>query len=304
MYTGYQLCELVRKLIKEDSGSSFLDDFLTYQFLNDAAMKTVQKSGCLTGSQSITTVADQTTYDLNTDFLRLFMKDSDGYKIVKYSDGTSTVFLKEQTYEDLYYANNTTSVTFPTRFAVKNKAQDSNVTGSATAAGTKSHGQCTLTSSTSTFVTSGVEAGDVIYNTTDQSNGIVLSVTSETALVTALFDGTNNDWTSSDAFVIVPQGRSQVVLDPPPSEASDTITVAYVKRPPVVYSDYGTFGFSQNLSLATAYYAAWLYKYRGQEPDFGNAWYQFWIAEVTRNSDVVRNVRGYNKLRVSFKRRS
>lgn len=59
-------------------------------------------------------------------------------------------------------------------------ALPSAITGTATAGST---GQ-TLVASGSTFVTSGVVVGDVIYNSTDGSYAVVKAVTSETQLST------------------------------------------------------------------------------------------------------------------------
>lgn len=74
------------------------------------------------------------------------------------------------------------------------------VTGAATAIGTT-----TLTDSAATFLTSGVQPGDVITNTTDGSTGggVVTSVTGETTVVhTALTGGAGNDWVNADAYTI------------------------------------------------------------------------------------------------------
>lgn len=305
MYTGYQMSELVRKLLQEDSGSGFLDSQLTYQLLNTAAKKTATKTKCFTGEQTITTIAEQSAYDLEPDFLELYLRDSSGYDLVKLYDGTSTVFPTRAVREDIFQANNTTSVALPTRFYVKDKAIGDNVTGTATGDGAATAGACTLTASASTFSTSGVKAGDTIYNTVDGSNGVVLSVTSETALSTALFGGTNNDWSTNDTFVIVPQGRYQIVFDPPFSTAGYTVTIPYVKKPAPVYSNYGYFPFpNEEFSVALCYLAAWLYKYRDGEPNFGNAWYQFWAAEIGANSGATRAATKRGRFKVNFKKRS
>lgn len=76
-----------------------------------------------------------------------------------------------------------------------------------------SEGTCTtadatgllLIDSAATFETDGVAVGDVIMNFDDKSVATVLSVDSETQITHELLgDGTNNDWTSTDAYKIWP----------------------------------------------------------------------------------------------------
>ena len=62
----------------------------------------------------------------------------------------------------------------------------------------------TLTDSTALFVTNGVSRGDVVENVTDGSHSTVLSVTSETELVTlALKGGTDNQYGSGDTYHVI-----------------------------------------------------------------------------------------------------
>ena len=160
----------------------------------------------------------------------------------------------------------------PQRFSIRNRAtMNSQVTGSATSTGTASAGECTLTDTSGLFLTTDVvKPGDYIHNTTDGSTGVVLSITSATALKCALFGGTNNAWATSDAYVIQPMGRRELVLDPPPKTANNLVEVPYCRYPDPVYSDYGVYPFPPRVMDAVIYYAAWLYKYRDEDPDFGD----------------------------------
>jgi hypothetical protein len=184
---------------------------------------------------------------------------------------------------------------------VDDNTLDSQATGTCTSAGALSGGQATLTDSAADF--SDVSAGDIIHNTTDGSMGIVLSKTSSTVLVTALFGGTDNDWDSSDAYVIQPQGRLQLKFDPPPSTASHTLTVHYIQRPKPVYSDYGVFRFQPQHMDAIIKYAAFNYKYRDQEPNFGDALYRHWDMQTRRASNSLGKSIGNKRINVSFKAR-
>ena len=230
---GKELSYRLRQIINEDANSDFMDSKTSYQFLWEAARDFAAATGALKGSQSITTVASQQGYTLNADFGQLYLKDDDNEFVIKYSDGTTTTFLKWKLYEEIIYDNQTTAVVRPSYFTlIDDPVLDNQVTGSATSSGALANGEATLTDSAADF--SDVSSGDIVHNTTDGSDGIVLSKTSSTVLVTALFGGTDNDWDSSDAYVIQPQGRVQLLLDPPPSTASHTITVYYKQTPPPV----------------------------------------------------------------------
>lgn len=89
-------------------------------------------------------------------------------------------------------------------------------------------GGVTLTDSAATFQTNNVGRGDLVYNTTDSSQASVLSVTSETVLVTnGLVGGTDNQFDTSDGYEVfdvvqcnvsggnlVAVDTSDVIIDP------------------------------------------------------------------------------------------
>ena len=297
---GKDLLRRLRQLLNEDSDSGWLDEQSSYDFLYDAAVEYVDRTACLRTSQSITTVADDEAYDLKPDFLKLYLRNKSGDFYIKINDGSNDYFSTFKDYEDIYYQNNTTSIAIPSHFTIIDASIPSQVTGTATSSGAASNGECTLTDSAADF--SDVEAGAVVNNTTDGSNGIVLSKTSTTALVTALYGGTDNDWDSSDAYVIQPQGRYQIILDPPPSTANYTIYVPYVQRPAPVYSDFGAYRFA-NPSLLVKY-AFWLYKYRDREPNFGDAMYRFWDMEVRKKAYTVNRAQRPSNWKVNLKKRA
>jgi hypothetical protein len=269
---GKTLKYALRNLLEEDSSSGFIDDLTSFNFVNEAAVNLQQRARYLKADDTITTVLDTSNYDLNADYMGLYLKNSSKKHFIKYSDGTTTSFINWVPHEQIVYANNTTSTSTPSRFTVAGKASlDSQVTGTTTSAGASTGGKSTLTDTGADF--SDIEAGDWVHNTTDGSHGIVVSKTSSTVLVTALFNGTNDDWSSSDAYVIQPQGRLQLIVDPPSSTAAHTITVPYLQRPAPVYTDYDVFRFPREYTPALVKYAAWLYKYRDREPNYGDKWY-------------------------------
>lgn len=301
---GKSLSDKLAIIIQESiTTSAFLDSRATYGYLYEAALEFCRRTQCLTGTQTITTVADQAAYDLNADFLSLYIVNSFNELSVKYNDGTSDYWLVFRPYESVYYTNDTTSVLIPSLFSLRDKQSlASKIASTATAVGASAYGECTLTDSTAPFTN--VSVGDEVHNITDGSDGVVIVKTSTSALVTCLFGGTNNDWTSSDAYVIVPQGRKQIVLSPPPSTASHTVTVEYIQKPDPVYSFYRTYRFDATYEDALVKYAAWMYKYRDRDPNFGDAFYKLWEEKLRKASSDTRRQLSRNNMKVNFNKRS
>ena len=298
MSDGKDLQRRLRELLDEESGSTWLDQRTVYDFFYDGALDFVDRTGCLRAVQSITTVANTNTYNLNPDFLRLYLRNSGGDYFLKYSDTSNTTFLTWTDYDDIY-GQSAPQTALPTSFCIIDASLTSQATGTATAAGASVGGQSQLTDTSGDFAN--VAEGDHVHNTTDGSTGIVLSKTSSTVLQTALFGGASNDWSNADAYVIQPGARYQIVLDPIPSVSAHTISVPYVQRPAPVYSDYGIYRFINPSVLVK--YAFWLFKYRDKEPNFGDAIYKFWEAEVTKKAGSVNAGQRPNGFTVNLKRR-
>ena len=278
---GKALLRRLRYVINEVIGSAFLDDRLSYELLWEAAQEYVRRTRCITGSCTITTVADQTNYDLEPDFIELYQRDKNGNFFIPYNDGSNTTTITWTSYENIIHANNTTSVSIPSNFCIIDKSSlPSQVTGTATSDGDASGGQCTLTDTSATFQTSLVSPGDTIHNTTDGSDGYVISVTDETHLVVALWGGTDNEWDTSDAYVIQPQPRLQIRLDPPPSTAGHTGTIYYIARPEPVFSDYGVYRIPEKVHNALVFYAAHLYADRDHESQYSKYFLEKWDVAV------------------------
>ena len=297
---GKSLTNRLADLLNECSTTStFLESRASYDYIYEAVLEFARRTRVLTASQDITTVADQTGYDLNADFLSPYLRDNRNRYVVKFDDGTNEVFLPFRDYEAIAYANQSTSVSIPSNFSIIDKSTlTDRITGTVTSAGALSNGECTCTDSAAPFAN--VKVGDDIHNTTDGSDGVVIAVTSTSALVTALFGGTDNDWDSSDAYVIVPQGRKQLVLDPPPSTSGYTVTIKYVQKPDPVYSPYRTYRFDRQYETAILKYAAWLYKYRDSEPNFGDAFYKYWDLQCRTAAKTEHKSFNKPSMRVNF----
>ncbi len=269
-----RLSRQLRQMLNEESGSNYLDSFTSYDLLNQGATLLNTKLKHLEDTIDITTVADQADYTLPADFLMNVRVNSEGRGIVRYSDGATLYTIPEKD-DDVRWRNKTytvTSVDVPTSYSiVYDDIEDSQVSSTATSTGAATAGKCTLTDSTAPFAD--VEAGDTVHNTTDGSMGVVLSKTSSSVIVTALFDGTANDWTSSDAYVIQPQAKYKLTLDPPPDTSSETVTLDYLRKHKPAYSDYDVFQFPTQYQDALVYYAVGFYKMRMQLVEEANVWF-------------------------------
>lgn len=301
---GASLLLALRQTLQESATSDFLDTKTSYEFLWEAACEVARKTKLITTTQSITTVEDKAAYSLNPDFLGFYLRNNDENYFIHYTDSGSAVYaVIEGEYEDLIIDQNTDSVDVPSRFALKDAAQIAAITGNCTSAGDPSNGLCTLTDSAAPFAN--VKAGDIVYNVTDASSGYVTSVTSTSALATALFGGSDNSWdfsASGDAYIIQPQFRYSLVLDPPPDTADETLTVYYIKRPDPVLSLYGRYPFPSQLTWPMARYAAWLYKYRDSEPNYGDAYYSQFESAVRAYAQMNRKNTNRRRLKVNMKR--
>lgn len=204
-----------------------------------------------------------------------------------------------------YRIQKVSSQATPSSFSIRDKQSlYSQITGTATSDGDATAGECTLTDSSGLFITTDyVNPADIVFNTTDESNGPVLSITSATALKCALFGGTDNEWDSSDAYVIQPQGRLEIYFDPPPSTSEYLCRIDFIKRPNPVYSNYGTYLFREHAIEAIIKYAAFMYKYRDGEPDFGDALFVWWERSVKRELANLNPHLNRRKLKVNFKNR-
>jgi hypothetical protein len=299
---GKELLYQLRQLLNEASDSGYLDTKTSYHYLNEAAHEVIRRTRFLKASQTITTVAEQSAYDLSADFMQLYLRNDENEEFVTINDGSTNHFAYWKDYDDIVYSDNTTSVTLPGFFTILNNATlATRISSTTTSAGAASGGECTLTDTAADFTD--VSAGDIVHNTTDGSDGIVLSKTSSTVLVAALFGGTNNDWTSGDSYIIQPQGRLQVVFDPPFSTAGYTITVRYIQRPAPVYSDYGIFKIPSQYMNALVKYAVWLYKYRDSEPNFGDSFYLYFDRQVRAIADTINHSLNRKGVKVNFRAR-
>ncbi len=297
---GLSMIRKLREALEESSVSSWLDEQLSYDYLYEGVVQLVQRTRCVTAEQTITTVADQAPYDLNPDFLWVWMADNDGRYFVKYYNSSVYSFLRHREYEDVYYQNVTTSSALPSWFSIRDdQSMPSQITGTATSTGAATGNKSTLVDSAADFTN--VSHGDTIHNTTDGSNGIVLHKNSTTSIDVALFSGANNDWTIGDAYIIQPAMRYELVLDPPPSTAAHSVMVPYIARPEPVYHDYGVYRIPSHYIAHVIDYAAAKYKFRDRDPQFATQFMAMWEGKVMKEANLTARTLRRTRFRVSMK---
>jgi hypothetical protein len=267
MWDGREMTRRLKHDLLESDNSAFISTYLSYRYINEAANNYVMRTNSVRKTQTITTVKDQVGYTLASDFLSIYTQES-GDRFIKYNNGATNFFPEFENYEEIIHKSSSSSTAIPSQFSViDDPTQISNITGTTTSAGAASNGESTLTDTTADF--SSVSEGDMVHNETDVdsngngSYGLVIEVTSATALLVAMFDGTDADWTSGDSYIIVPQGRIQLILDPPPTTAGDVITVYYNARPTPVFSPFRTFRIQSQFIPEILRDAKGLYEFRG-----------------------------------------
>jgi hypothetical protein len=299
---GKSLRNQLRLTLRELSNSEFLDEKSSYDFLYEAALELARLTQSLTAQQTITTVANQSSYVLNPDFYTLRLVNERNEWVVKYDDGSDESFIPYRSYEALLYSNITDPSSRPASISTADyQTVASNLTGTATTTGSASEAEPLLTTTTDV---SAAAVGDQIHNTTDGSDGVVIEASTSHILLTNLFYGTNNFWTSGDAFVLVPQGRRVLVVNPPSLTSGHTITVDYIQTPFPVYSDFRSYRFAPAFAPALVKYAAWLYKYRDGEPDFGDKWFKFFAEQAKGRVHDTNKSLDRSRFRVNMIKRS
>jgi len=265
-----------------DARDAYLTDRKIYQYLDLSALDFVRQTRCIHDSVDITTVEDQQVYDLPWDWLEPWIKSPRSQRFVgKYvdSDGNTT-WPVLTAWAKIFRANRTDSEETPGSFCIKDNATTpAQISGVTTAAGAATGGQCTLTASAATFVGS-VNPRDRVHNEADGSSGMILSVTGNTALVTALFGGTDNDWTSGDAYRITPEPLFQVMLRAPSENAGDTLTLEYVAKPEPMFSERSRWRFPERVCLAICKEAAGLFMDTQREFDVAKAMHAEFEREI------------------------
>jgi hypothetical protein len=300
---GKILLYQLRQLLEESSTSSFLDDRTSYDFLYEAAIEYAKVTRAITGTQTITTAAGFSGYNLNDDYLYMYITDDKNQYAIKYYDGNSNYFPTWREYGPIVYNNQTAATSIPDSFSIIDADFGANISSTTTAAGAEVLGECSLTDGTQGFLLT-ASAGDTVHNITDGSDGMVLQVSSNSVLQVALFGGSGNDFTNGDSYVLVPQGRKKLIVDPPSLTSGHIITFQYIAKPMPVYAEARRYRFDATAMPAIVKYAAWLYKYRDREPNMGDRWYQHWEASIRKHLSYTNKSLNRTNWKVNFNKRT
>lgn len=294
--------------LNEAGVSAFVDKYTSYEYLWDGATKFGERTNFLKAQQVITTTigtgATQ-AYNINADFLKLYLMDNTNNFILGYTPaGASIQFVQWRQYDDIIYrGQSTVSNPVPSWWTVLALPTElSPINSTVTSTGALTKGTSQLTDSTASFLTS-VAVGDRIHDYTDGSDGVILSITDNTHLTAALFNGTNNFFTNGDSYSVQTQGIVQLIVNPACSVAGDAITLYYIQRPAPVFSDLGVYNFPAQHINAIISYATWRYKYRDREPVFADHLYQVFEAEIKRIAQMYKSSVNKRDMRFTLRRR-
>lgn len=228
-----------------------------YRNMDAAAIEFARQTRLLTGTATIVSSQGSSRYDLPPDFIDLYVYDGNRRLVVKYVDGDGNAHWPVVSdFQKIFRANASEARDYPARIAVVARETDeSQITGATTDAGAPAGGEASLKDSGKTF-TATAQVRDNVHNTSRQSHGLVLAVTSNTELKCALFGGTSQGFQSGDSYVIVPAAAHQILLDAPSADSDGTFTVPYIRAPAPVFSDYGTWGLPEQSCRAICMEAA------------------------------------------------
>jgi len=298
---------LARKLDENPPSSACLDTKTSYDFIYEAACEWVRRTCLMKGSQTITTITNKKTYNLSPDYFFLYWKDDQNRFVATYNNGNNFL-ITFRDYDAILRATtySTTSST-PYNFTLSDGQSGASViTGTVTSNSVMSAGECNLIDTeNANFTTATVAVGDEVQNTTDGSSGVVLEITSTTTLAVALFGGRLNYWTDGDTYIIIPQPRKQLLLNSAPLNAGETITLYYIQKPtPPVYAEHRSYRIDNIYTSALVSYAAWLYRYRDMQPNYGDGWYKHFELQARSAAKDAGMAMGRNSFRVNFMKRS
>jgi len=283
---GFTLKRKLAELLQETTGSTFMNDRTTYDYLYAAINDFNFRTHYSTGTQTISIIPGTASYNLNPDYVAPHLTDDYNRPFFKWTYNGSDSFVYPMDYDTQILSDSTATSPVASNYSTVDASPLSNLSGSATIAGFTVNGESTLTDTTlSQFST--VAVGDYIHDTTDGSDGVIMAVLSSTQIATALFGGVANQWNSGDNYIIIPQQRYNIIFYPMPS-ASATATIYYVKAPAPVYSPYRVYNLPFQYDDPIVEFAAFKYKYRDQEIQFGDALYQHYELAAKKFASEMR----------------
>ena len=249
------------------------NDYEAWELGEIAACEFAKQTSLLRKSTTITSVASTGEYDCPPDFIKIAKKAPDkrtDVLLYTLSGETEGELIWREPVNDSWGNDTTETESTPGSFdIIEQSLAPAEVTGTTTAAGAVANGEAVLTAAAGAFTTTGsglVYPRYRVRNTTSGKPhaGIVLAVTSATALKTAMFNkGAAQSWASGDTYAIQSVSKFRVKFPYLIESAGNTITLDYHCFPPPVYSPIGMWGFpDQSHVMAIAIYAVWFLKFR------------------------------------------
>lgn len=300
---GFTLQRKLQEALDESSSGSFMNERTSYDYLYDAIQDFNYRTHYQTSTQTISVVASTSSYDLNGDYVGMALMDSYNRPYIKHTYNGSDTFIFSRDYQDVVLENSSATASVAQSWSIVDATQPTNKTGTATSAGTATNGECVLTDTAADFTT--VFPGDLVHNTTQSIHGVVIEQGAAHTVRVCLFTSagaSGGAWAQSDAYVIVPQPRYSIVLSPTPS-ATATLTVPYIQRPNPVYSSYKAYKLPFNYMLPIVQFAAFLYKYKDREPDYGDRFFTYYDGFARKvAAELRKGVPEKQGMRVNFRK--
>jgi hypothetical protein len=280
--TGQALSRALRDQLLENVSSGFINSRTSYAYLYEAICNFNKRTHLSTSSQTITIVPGTTAYTLNPDFVAVSLLNDTNEPLVKWTYSGSDTFIYPILESTVTLQDSTATASVAQAYYINDAPAAANVTGTATSTNVQANSEAKLTDTAAAFAS--VSVGDEIFDTTDGSDGYVVDVIDGTNLYAALFsdsNGPNCYFTSGDAYIIVPQPRYQINITPLPASVA-TLTIPYIQLPAPVYSPYRNYKLNNQYAGTITKYAAFLYKYRDTQPNFGDAFFKHYELECSR----------------------
>lgn len=229
-----------------------------FECLDQACALFCRETRMYKSQATLITVATQQDYHLPPDFIDLWMQNASGQYILRYTAVANTYWPRVIPWAAILRQNLTVNQEIPGHVCIRDRdAAEVNIAGTADADGALAHGLTILEDADKHFT--GVDRvwpRDLIHNETTGADGYVITVTDDTHLTTALFDGSRNRWKTNDSYTIIPATEKQLTLEAPAATADHQILVPYIAMPNPVFSDYAQWRLPSHICLGIAAGAA------------------------------------------------
>ncbi len=304
---GKTMKQVLIGILNELTDSSFLTDFFTCEMLDAAASDFVRETKGIAKTATITTDTDQQEYNLPPGFIECAARDSKKRSMARYYDNVNSIYYWPylKSYDYLWQANRanlTGSRNAPDYFSITDATLQAQISTNAISSSALAGEEVRVVGSNGVF--ENVHARARVHDVDNSTYGIVLEVESSSSLKVALFDSLGAAATaqiSGSVVIVQPEFEKKIVLSDPSETAGHTIVLPYYGLQDPVYSSYRVWPFKPSACHGIIKKAAFNYKYRDEEPNFGDRFYLDYTREVNQTKrDIAKQVlqglsgRGYS----------